>query len=189
MSRIDDFVKWWVAHQKPSPAPGKAAVRIMREGIETFWSMISDSKSVLDIGCGCGECLEIFAALGVGRCVGLTNQERECDFVRKKNFACLLQDMHNMTVEDGDFDLVFSRRAVEHSPVPFYLLSEMKRIAKKYIAIVAPGYPFRTWTDSHCSVLPNLVWEEWGKRLGLTLLLSEMIELEKGQEMRLLFKC
>jgi len=188
MSRLDAFVASWVGHQKPAGALKEGHIRLTREAIRQFWSLMYGVESVLDIGCAGGEGLVVFKSLGVKRCVGLTNQESECALVREKGFQCILEDMHRMSVPDNRYDLVYSRRTVEHSPVPFYLLSEFKRVASRYVLIIAPRYPFRIWTDSHCSIFPDRVWEEWANKLKMKLLASFPAELEKGKEMRMLFE-
>lgn len=173
MSRLDDFVVWWVKKQDAAGGSGKMPMKNLervKNWLDDFWLLIrNDTKSVLDVGCASGEALELFRALGLAGpdCFGLTNQKGEAEKVRNRGFGCFLEDMHFNTVPDGIFDLVFSSRTAEHSPVPFYLLSEFQRIARKHILLIVPYFPNLAGHSTHCSVMPREVWLEWGKRLGL----------------------
>ncbi len=187
-SKIVRFVERWSARQGPAVI-GPKHIQYTRDAIAQFWPDLDGIQSVLDVGCAGGEALRIFSGRGVKRCVGLTNQRSEQRAVQGLGFDCVLADMHFAPTEDDSFDLVFSRRTVEHSPVPFYLLAEFARISRRLVFIIAPEYPFRIWVKQHYAVLPSRVWIEWGKRLGLEVVRHESVQVAPSQpEMRLLFR-
>lgn len=188
MSRLDTFVHHWVERQKPAKSVNVVQVQ---DAIMKVWPKLKGIESVLDVGCAGGEALQIFANLGIEKCqcVGVTNQRIEYGKVVKKGFPCVLKDMHFLNTKDNRFDLVFSRRTVEHSPVPFYLLSEFTRISKRWVYLITPYYPCRMEHKDHCAVLPAKVWIEWGKRLGLKEVWKTAVEVEpKHKELRLLMR-
>lgn len=87
-----------------------------------------------------------------------------------KSAGCNVQkmDMHDMTFEDGKFDIVFSRDVFEHSISHIQVISEMARVSKRYVAIVLPD---NQWAASgHHFIIPNLQQMiSMGEKVGLSL--------------------
>ena len=95
-------------------------------------------KSVLDVGCGLGEC----SMLSKGFYCGLDNSLRRVDFaVRKyKQSHFFVADALRLPVEESSFDLVMLIDTSHHlSDQGFYqVLLELKRVSKKYIVVSDP---------------------------------------------------
>lgn len=71
--------------------------------------------------------------------------------------------------DDNEFDLIFARHVLEHSPFPIITLMEWHRVAKKkgWMCLVAPAPHY--WLSggrNHYSIVPlkNLEW--WLRRSG-----------------------
>lgn len=61
-------------------------------------------------------------------------------------------DYHWLQHPDNSFDMVFASHALEHSPMPFFALTEWKRVTKKYILIVVPRLTHDDeWNDYLCN--------------------------------------
>lgn len=130
-----------------------------KEAIDAFLEEIEKPSIVLDVGCGEGFCYEIFKNNGIrdytGICIG-----EDFKVAREKKIYVLDCDFSFLSFHDKTFDFVFSRHALEHSPMPLLTLMEWKRVSSKYIALVLPapeywGYGGR----NHYYVLNQEQWK------------------------------
>lgn len=109
--------------------------------------------AVLDLGCGRGFCAKIFREIGK-KWTGVTLGEdyRKCLEVGldvfERDFTFLNGDV------GGQFDLLFSRHSLEHSPMPLLTLMEWYRVGQKYLAVVLPNPKhFLLYGKNHYSVM------------------------------------
>ena len=127
--------------------------------------------AVLDVGCGQGVGLEVFKAAGLNP-VGIT-LGADAQVCRAKGFDVVEMDLSFLDFEDGRFDLVWCRHALEHSVFPFFTLSEMHRVLKPggvlYVEVPAPDTSCRHQTNpNHYSVLGKTMWIELIRRSGFS---------------------
>lgn len=94
-------------------------------------------QKVLDVGCGQGFAQEIFKQFGNPEYVGVTLGEDYTE-AKKQGKNVFLHDMSFLPYSDGNFDLVFARHVLEHSPIPLLTLMEWNRVSSKYLVVVAP---------------------------------------------------
>ena len=114
------------------------------EAIKEAKAMLPPVQTILDVGSGEKD-------LGFTEMVDLG---KGCDF-------------HWLDYEDGSFDLIWARHALEHSPMPYFALREWYRVSKQYLLVVVPevseyiaNYP------GHYSCLSEEMWEALFKKSG-----------------------
>jgi SAM-dependent methyltransferase len=124
---------------------------------------------VLDVGCGQGVGLEVFAAAGLDP-LGITLGP-DVEACRAKGLNVVEMDLSFLDFEDDRFDLVWCRHALEHSVFPLFTLSEMHRVLKPggvlYVEVPAPDTACGHQTNpNHYSVLGKSMWIELIRRTG-----------------------
>lgn len=130
---------------------------------------LAPGAAVLDVGCGQGVGLEVFRDAGLAP-VGVTLGE-DAQVCRGKGFKVVEMDLSFLDFEDGRFDLVWCRHALEHSVLPYFTLSEMHRVLKPggalYVEVPAPDTSCAHQTNpNHYSVLGKSMWLELIRRTG-----------------------
>jgi len=130
---------------------------------------LPQGASVLDVGCGQGVGLEVFREAGLAP-VGVTLGE-DAKVCRGKGFEVVEMDLSFLDFEDGRFDMVWCRHALEHSVFPFFTLSEMHRVLKPggllYVEVPAPDTSCAHQSNpNHYSVLGKSMWLELIRRTG-----------------------
>lgn len=150
--RIDEYYNELMLDIYPQP-PDEGHTAWAMEVIDGWIASIADQcGNVLDVGCGEGFLQEAFENLGfgyVGVSLGADVTEAE-----KKTRNVWEQDFHFLSFADENFDLVFSRHALEHSPMPLFALMEWHRVSRAWLCLILPNPRF--WTDygkNHYSVL------------------------------------
>jgi len=122
---------------------------------------IPDIWNVLDVGCGSGFCAPMFKKLGI-KWRGISMSWEDCEEASMNYGDVFYGDftfMHG--IRSGEFDLVFARHALEHSPMPVITLMEWHRVSAKYLAIIAPAPDYWTYRGrNHYSVMAKeqLLW-------------------------------
>ena len=116
---------------------------------------------VLDVGCGQGVALEVFKAAGLDP-LGITLGP-DVEVCRSRGFAVEAMDLSFLDFDEGRFDLVWCRHALEHSVFPFFTLAEMHRVLKPggvlYVEVPAPDTACGHQTNpNHYSVLGKAMW-------------------------------
>ena len=139
----------------------------------TAWALDSlamippDVEVILDVGCGEGFLKEpIEAQERVWN--GLTLGKRDWEVGRKKGRSGLYHGDFTFTnFQDGMFDMVYARHALEHSPFPILTLMEWHRIAAKYLLLIAPAPEFWGYIGQNHYAVGNedQVWW-WLRRSG-----------------------
>jgi 2-polyprenyl-3-methyl-5-hydroxy-6-metoxy-1,4-benzoquinol methylase len=152
-------------------------------------------KRVLDIGCGQGVALEEFDKRGFNA-VGTGINEVDMNVCREKDLAVVRADMHEDWTEK-QFDLIWARHVLEHSPIPLYVLNLLReRLAPEgvlYIEVPAPGTDARHETNqNHYSVLTGQAWTSLINKAGMKWFESRTLELSLssgGKDEYLCFIC
>lgn len=129
---------------------------------------------VLDVGCGQGFMGPVFEAMGMDW-TGVTIGR---DFVEARKWMKLQghdatkvkhEDMTFLPFEDNQFDLIFARHVLEHSPFPVITLMEWRRVVKDegHLCLVAPASHY--WLSrgrNHYSIVPMPLLKWWTERAG-----------------------
>ena len=124
------------------------------DALFTWRDSISQSRNVIDIGCGEAFLQPVFDGLGLeyaGICIGndflVSNENRRTVYS---------MDFHDIGFPDNSFDLVFSRHALEHSPMPILALMEWHRIARNKLMLILPNPEYWGWAGrNHYSVFSD----------------------------------
>jgi SAM-dependent methyltransferase len=95
--------------------------------------------SLLDYGCGRGETMSLAKVLGMD--VAGTDMEQKCvDVASVNGKTCLLQiDDPVSQFGENSFDVVACFHVLEHVPCPVKTLSDIGKIARKYVLLAVPN--------------------------------------------------
>jgi len=103
-------------------------------------------KKVLDIGCASQFCRKPFVNWFA---MNYTGQDYLMDG----------SDFSFLPYGDGEFDLIFARHVLEHSPMPLLTLMEWHRVCKQYALIILPAPEYwQTFGRNHYYVLSKENW-------------------------------
>lgn len=186
-SRLSDFMRARAAEVYPEPRdPGHDFITVQMAPLVA--AHLQTEALVLDVGAGRGPAAEWFSAQGF---------EVECTTMSIEDAKELLllpvkvhtMDMHDMPRDFGwmeAFDCVWARHVLEHSPIPFFVLTEFARALKPggilYAEMPAPdtacGHAFN---PNHYSV--------FGKTMWLSLIARAGFEILEVRDIRLLTPC
>lgn len=152
--------------------------KLAKDVIDKWIPELSGIKTVLDVGCGTGFCHNFFALYGIGY-MGITSGK----FDVNKNIYKV--DYNFTDFHDSDFDLIFSRHSLEHSPFPILTLMEWHRIAKKYLILVLPNPDYYTYIGrNHYSVMNKQQTKWLLRRAGW-----KVMETDYSEHTELRFLC
>lgn len=119
------------------PQPPDQGHQAMIEDICTKWlSILSGLNSILDVGCGQGQAFPVLQRYAK-RVEGVTLGS-DVDICRSKKLKVELADMSFLPYPDKDFNLIFARHVLEHSPAPLLSLMEWWRVSKQWLLLVLP---------------------------------------------------
>lgn len=119
------------------PQPPDSGHQAMLENICKKWlPVLTNLKSILDVGCGQGQAFPILKQYAK-RVEGITLGS-DFDFCRTKGLKVTLADMSFLPYPDEDFDLIFARHVLEHSPAPLLSLMEWWRVSRQWLLLVLP---------------------------------------------------
>lgn len=117
-----------------------------RDAIRKMTPLDVRGRRVLDIGCASGFCEQFFV-----KWFGMTYTGQDY-FIDGSDFSFLPYD-------DNEFDLVFARHVLEHSPMPLLTLMEWHRVSKQYALIILPAPEYwMVYGKNHYYVLPKENW-------------------------------
>ena len=107
---------------------------------------VRQNKTLLDVGCGRGHCIEKFLGLGL--------DVTGCDVYAKpmaRSKANYVQgNVEHLPFQDRSFDVVTCFHTLEHVRRLSTALSELKRVAKKQLFLIVPQQRFFRFTlDLH----------------------------------------
>jgi SAM-dependent methyltransferase len=103
-------------------------------------------RSILDVGCGEGVLTCKWAdRLDGGRIVGIDLDDpklrAEWDTRRRENLEYRVEEATSLSFGDGEFDVATAIEVLEHVPEPEATLSEMARVAERYLLVSVPREP------------------------------------------------
>jgi SAM-dependent methyltransferase len=158
VARFEQFLET-IGSQTYPEVPSGQHDEISRQMVDLVWSkcgLTSDMK-VLDVGCGQGVALKLFAAKGADA-VGVTLNQTDVDVCQSLGYNVLKMDQSFLDFPDASFDLLWCRHCIEHSIFPYFTLSGFHRVLKPggwlYIEVPAPDTSCAHQTNlNHYSVL------------------------------------
>jgi SAM-dependent methyltransferase len=101
---------------------------------------------ILDFGCGRGDALQAFAALGF-EAVGADVSPRAAELASGFEVAVVDPATSQLPFQSNSFDAVFSKSVVEHMPTPMDLAREAHRVLKpgaKFV-VMTPSWQHQAW--------------------------------------------
>jgi len=171
--RLDSFLEALQRDIYPEPVM-EPHITITKQTIDMMErdGMIHPGDHVLDIGCGQGLALEIFAAKGL-KVTGLTLGP-DAQLCREKGFNIIKADQSFTALTPQTFDLLWCRHVLEHSIAPFFTLSEYFRLIKSggraYIEVpAADTCCHHEKNPNHYSIMPKSSWLELMARVGFVI--------------------
>lgn len=170
--RFNEFREWCKTHVYSEPDT-QLHMGVMDQVIPKVISDVNltNEQAILDIGCGQGYGMLKFKELGCSNIEGITLSPEDVKASQDRGFTCTQQDMSFTDFEDGKFDFLFVRHALEHSPYPLLTLKEFNRILKSgggaYIEMPSPKCDRQLEEfDNHYSIMGPRQWIQLMKRAG-----------------------
>ena len=113
--------------------------------LDTLWTQAAPD-SILDVGCGEGVLTAQWAdRLGDRRIVGIDLDDpklrAEWEKRRRANLEYRVEDATHLSFADGEFDMATAIEVLEHVPDPERTVSEMARVAKRWVLVSVPREP------------------------------------------------
>ena len=113
--------------------------------LDELWE-IAAPESVLDVGCGEGVLTSEWAErLDGGRIVGIDLDDpklrAEWEARRRPNLEYRAEEATSLSFDDGEFDMAAAIEVLEHVPEPEQTLSEMARVARRWLLVSVPREP------------------------------------------------
>lgn len=180
--RLAAFVDARAGEIYPEPVSGlHASITAKALALLSETVTLPRPAEVLDIGCGQGDALERFLALGHRASgIGLGGDVALC---RARGLPVLEMDQSDLAFADGSFDLLWARHVLEHSLFPFFTLSEYRRVLRPagtvYVEVPAPETASRHEDNpNHYSVLGRRMWLALFTRAGFRCLRGREFSFE-----------
>jgi 2-polyprenyl-3-methyl-5-hydroxy-6-metoxy-1,4-benzoquinol methylase len=113
--------------------------------LDALWTQAAP-ESILDVGCGEGVLTAQWAdRLGDRRIVGIDLEDpklrAEWEKRRRANLEYRVEDATHLSFADGEFDMATAIEVLEHVPDPERTVSEMARVAKRWVLVSVPREP------------------------------------------------
>jgi 2-polyprenyl-3-methyl-5-hydroxy-6-metoxy-1,4-benzoquinol methylase len=170
--RLEEFLTRLSAQTYPEP-PSQIHHDVTAQMIAQLpsWISLPAGAAILDVGCGQGVAMERFVKLGFSP-IGITINPTDLAACRAKGFDVRELDQSFLTFEDQTFDLVWCRHCLEHSPMPYFTLTQLVRVLKPggglYVEVPAADTAAQHQTNrNHYSLLPKSAWGELITRAGI----------------------
>lgn len=182
-SRLSDFLAARAAEIYPEPRTSGHDDLTARMAALVA-PRLAPGASVLDVGCGQGPALEWFTEHGFSP-LGITLGDDDVAACLAAGFRCERMDQNALTFPDGAFDCVWARHVLEHSPIPFFTLTEFARVLQPQgilcAEMPAPDTSCAHQTNAnHYSVLPFSCWQSLIERAGFQIVEAREINLNTG---------
>ncbi len=183
--RLDEFIARRLREDiyPEIPDPGHLEItRRMIEHIAERWGLAG--RRVLDVGCGQGQALELFAAQGAVP-TGLTfgADFEEC---QRKGLDVIEMEMSFLEFPEETFDLIWARHALEHSLFPYFTLVGLYTALKPggllYVEVPASDTCAQHQRNrNHYSCLTRSSWLSLFERTGFV--------VEESHDIHVQLKC
>ena len=154
--------------------PAEPHVSITAQTIPHLFSLgyVKQGDRVLDVGCGQGQALQLFAELGAEP-TGVTFGE-DAVICRQKGLDIAEMDLSFLDFADASFDYIWCRHSLEHSIFPLFTLAEFFRLLGPnggvYVEVPASETACRhEQNPNHYSVLGKTMWLSLFQKAGLEL--------------------
>ena len=113
--------------------------------LDELWKKAAP-ESVLDVGCGEGVLTHEWAErLGDGRIVGIDlhdpKLQAEWATRQRPNLEYRAEEATNLSFAEDEFDMACAIEVLEHVPEPEQTLSEMARVARRWLLVSVPREP------------------------------------------------
>ena len=148
--------------------------------LDTF--EIKEDKSVIDIGCGDGYFLSLLQKAGFKNLVGVTKHDEDIKNCTNYGLKDIRKTDMTFTGIKENFDVLWCRHVLEHSPYPYLTLHEFNRLVKMgghaYIEVPeAEGYIKHENNANHYSMLTKRNWVSLILRCGFDINKIQDIDL------------
>jgi SAM-dependent methyltransferase len=176
MSLGSDLERFVLNCAETSYTEGEDSIAFHSSIAKVVWDRVKlrlpDIGRVLDVGCANGFAMQMFIDDGWDA-VGLTCNLY--DLEEKNRHLAFEKDMHQIGSMMVAYDLIWARHVLEHSPVPLFVLQEMKKILYKsgfvYIEVPSPHTPCLHWTNAnHYSCFSREGWQGLINKAGYEVL-------------------
>jgi SAM-dependent methyltransferase len=119
------------------PQPSDPGHQAMLTNICEKWlPSLTNLNSILDVGCGQGQAFPTLKQ-HARRVEGIT-LGTDVNVCQSKGLKVKSADMSFLPYPDEDFDLIFARHVLEHSPAPLLSLMEWWRVSKQWLMLIMP---------------------------------------------------
>ena len=167
----------------PEPPSGIHS-QIIAQMAPLFVATLPSNAEILDIGCGQGGALELFATLGC-HAVGIGIGDQDLDACRAKNLEVFKIDQNELSFPENYFDGVWARHVLEHSLAPLFTLTEIARVLRPrgrlYAEMPAPSTACHHESNhNHYSVFGSEAWAQLLFKAGFEDVQMVSIPLETG---------
>jgi SAM-dependent methyltransferase len=166
-------------YPEPSSELHSHVSRRMLEYLDRRYTLAPWTR-VLDVGCGQGVALELFAEHNC-RATGITLNAEDVRVCRERGHDVYEMDQSFLDFPDEEFDLIWCRHCLEHSVMPLFTLAGFARVLRPggllYMEVPAPDTACRHQTNAnHYSVLPHSMWEQLISRAGFGLVEANSVD-------------
>lgn len=122
----------------------KGSLDVTHPGIIILNQIASNSKRIIDLGCGEGTRLSLLKTESSSKLVGVDISSTALKIAKKahKNIEFIEADLEKLPFKDEEFDLVYSAYVLEHISDPNKVVNEAVRVLseKGYLILIAPNY-------------------------------------------------
>ena len=152
-----------------APSPGHDSVS--RKSLEHLFAAypLPPGARVLDVGCGQGVALAPFRESGC-HATGVTLNDTDVALCRAQGFDVHKMDQSFLDFGESSFDVVWARHVVEHSIMPYYTLTEFRRVLRSggvlYLEVPGANTLGHERNLNHYSVLGHEMWMALLERSG-----------------------
>jgi trans-aconitate methyltransferase len=113
--------------------------------LSELWAR-AQPQTILDVGCGEGVLTEQWARQNPNaKIVGIDLDDqglrREWDKRRRPNLTFRVQEATSLPFADGEYEMACAIEVLEHVPDPAATLSEMSRVAQRWLLVSVPREP------------------------------------------------
>lgn len=138
---------------------------------------INKKTKLLDVGCGNGFFTYYFDQICDTTGVDFSPKMLKMNPVKKKK----LMDAHSLKFKDNQFDIVFCHALLHHVDDLDQVISEMKRVSKKYVVILEPN------RNNPLMFLFSLIIKEENKALKFSLNYLKKKAIEQNMQIKAAF--